>query len=179
MADLELELTYLASKIPDGITSVSPSRIEDVYIPADLTKHAQLRIRRSGDSFVITKKIPLDSKDASAQMEHNIVINQDEFNDLRKSSNRLVAKDRYVIQLGGKTAEVDIFVGDLEGLVVIDFEFDSEVEKAKFVPPAECLADVTQELFIAGGSLAGKKYSELKSELNRFKYKALRLVAKK
>jgi CYTH domain-containing protein len=75
--------------------------------------------------------------------------------------------------INGHPAEVDIFVGQLEGLVVIDFEFDSEEAKSAFVAPGICLADVTQEMFIAGGKLAGKRYKDIKAELDRFNYSAL------
>ena len=37
-------------------------------------------------------------------------------------------------------------------------------EKANFSPPDCCLADVTQEQFIAGGQLAGSTYAKIKSD---------------
>ena len=39
--------------------------------------------------------------------------------------------------------------------------------------PSMALADVTQEDFIAGGLLAGKKYSDIAPELDRFEYKRI------
>jgi hypothetical protein len=38
------------------------------------------------------------------------------------------------------------------------------------------LADVTQEEFIAGGWLAGKKYSDIESFLNKYNYKKLKTI---
>jgi len=35
------------------------------------------------------------------------------------------------------------------------------------------LADVTPEEFIAGGMLAGKRYEDVKGDLNRYKYKKI------
>ena len=61
----------------------------------------------------------------------------------------------------------------MAGLVLIDFEFDSIDEKSNFRMPSMALADVTQEDFIAGGLLAGKKYSDIAPELNRFEYKRI------
>lgn len=37
--------------------------------------------------------------------------------------------------------------------------------------PDFCLADVTQEKFTAGGILAGKKYSDIEAELEKYGYK--------
>ena len=70
-------------------------------------------------------------------------------------------------------AEDDVFVENLAGLVLIDFEFDSIDEKSNFRMPSMALADVTQEDCIAGGLLAGKKYSDIAPELNRFEYKRI------
>ena len=44
----------------------------------------------------------------------------------------------------------------------------TEEEKNKFGMPDFCLADVTQEDFIAGGYLAGKGYVDIEKELERF-----------
>jgi CYTH domain-containing protein len=84
-----------------------------------------------------------------------------------------VQKNRYKVTISGRPAEVDVFTGELNGLVVIDFEFDSPEEKAKFQPPTCCLADVTQEDFIAGGLLAGKSYQDIATDLERYNYKPL------
>jgi len=70
-------------------------------------------------------------------------------------------------------AEVDIFEGTLQGLVMIDFEFDSEENKHAFVIPDFCLADVTQEEWVAGGMLAGKSYEDIEKKLKRFGYQKI------
>ena len=54
--------------------------------------------------------------------------------------------------------------------MLIDFEFATETEKNSFAIPEVALADVTQESFIAGGSLAGKSYADIEPELARFGY---------
>ena len=36
--------------------------------------------------------------------------------------------------------------------------------------PDFCLADVTQEKFIAGGMICGKSYEDIEKELKRFNY---------
>ncbi|NTW33981.1 MAG: hypothetical protein HGB12_15420, partial [Bacteroidetes bacterium] len=72
-------------------------------------------------------------------------------------------------------AEVDVFQDGLKGLVLIDFEFENDVEKEIFSVPDFCLADVTAEVFIAGGVLAGKSYNDIEKELEKFSYKKLSL----
>ncbi len=173
MSNLELELTYLAHKLPEGIDRVTPTRLVDIYIPEDPKAHSRLRIRQKGSQYTMTKKILLNEGDASRQQEFDIPLNQKEFEALSKTSNKRVVKDRYNILINGSPAEVDIFREGLEGLVVIDFEFKTEEEQISFQAPEDCLADVTQENFIAGGNLAGKTYVDIEKMLKRFNYKKL------
>lgn len=57
--------------------------------------------------------------------------------------------------------------------MLIDFEFENENKKDLFLVPDFCLADVTQENFIAGGRLCDKSYKEIKEELGKLNYKKI------
>jgi len=170
---IEFELTYLAQEIPAETEGLVPTRILDVYIPADLNVHSHLRLRRSGDKCEITKKVPLDENDASAQVEYTIPLEIAEFDALSSVSNKRIEKDRSRAMIEGRQTEVDVFQGLLKGLVTIEFEFANEQEKQGFSPPSCCLADVTQEDFLAGGNLAGKSYTDIVSDLQRYGYRPL------
>lgn len=171
--ELELEYTFLARKLPEEIKGVQPKRLIDIYIPDLGDNHAHLRLRQKGDKREITKKVLVNEGDASTQIETSIMLDAGEFEALSGVSQKRVVKDRYFVTIGGFSAEVDVFREKLEGLVLIDFEFSSEAERAKFVKPAVCLADVTQEEFLAGGLISGKSYSDIANELAHFNYQPL------
>lgn len=171
--EMEFELTYLVSALPDGLKDAGSTDMVDVYFPEDLTVHPRLRLRQQGGKRTLTKKQPLDDSDASAHLETTIQLDQAEFEALRKASNRIVEKKRYKIKIGGRNAEVDLFQGDLKGLVLIDFEFPNRPEMDAFEAPAICLADVTQENFIAGGLLSGRSYADIETDLERFNYEKI------
>ena len=82
-------------------------------------------------------------------------------------------KIRHYYEYKGRTAEIDIFQEYLQGLVLVDFEFDNVSEKDAFNMPEFCLADVTQEEFLAGGMLCGKTYADIEPFLKKFNYKKL------
>jgi adenylate cyclase len=168
----EIELTYLAKELPPELASVKPQKVVDIYIPQD-SSFAVLRLRQYGKTYEITKKTPLRNGDYSAHLEQTITLDKDEFEALKSSSNKIVEKNRYTMIIDGHLADVDIFTGPLEGLVVIDFEFDTVEHKKAFTPPSCCLADVTQELFVRGGQLAGCSYQDISSALKRYNYKQL------
>lgn len=167
---LELEKTYLVKFLPEDFFEKSHSKeIVDMYLPRS-SEHPKLRIRRNWDVYEITKKEILVEGDASKQMEHTIRITREEFLALTKADAKKIEKIRYYYPWNGKIAEVDVFTWDLKWLVVIDFEFDDEGEKDAFQMPNFCLADITQEDFIAGGMICGKTYADIEAEVQRFGY---------
>ena len=170
----EFELTFLAKSIPKEIKGVEPQKMRDTYLPQD-SEHPHVRLRQKNDHYEITKKQPVNQSDISHQTEQTIPLDQEEYETLDQVSKRSVTKDRYVVNLNGHTAEIDVFTDGLKGLVVIDFEFENHEEKTAFMPPECCLAEITQENFIAGGMLAGKSYSDIEADLKRYGYKPLSL----
>lgn len=173
MVEIELEKTYLVKEIPKDLINFSYKEIIDIYIPKNT--HPVLRLRKKGDSFEITKKQPLRDGDSSAQEEHTIKLSEEEFNSLAKTEGKSVRKIRYNYVYKGISSEIDVFHGDLAGLVLVDFEFKNVADKNKFVMPDFCLADVTQEKIFAGGMLCGKRYEDIEVKLEKFGYKALKV----
>ena len=169
---LERERTFLAKELPQEIKTTKPTRIVDIYIP-DTPAHSHLRLKQNGKTYEITKKTSVAAGDASEHIKQTIPLTEEEFAALSRCSAKRIAKDRYRVVIDGILAEIDVFIEDLAGLVLIDFEFDTEDEKDNFIPPSIALADVTQENFIAGGLLAGKTYDTIAPELARFCYKKL------
>ncbi|MDO8647421.1 MAG: hypothetical protein Q7R70_03325 [Candidatus Diapherotrites archaeon] len=172
MRELELERTFLAKFLPEGLKECKRKEIIDVYIPRS-REHPTLRIRKNGESFEITKKEPVQGDDASKQLEQTIHLSKEEFESLARLDGKKVAKLRHYYKFGGKTFEIDVFCGALEGLVLVDIEFDDENEKDSFEMPEFCLADVTLEKFAAGGMLCGKSYKDIEPALKKYDYKKL------
>lgn len=169
---IELEKTYLVKELPKGLESCEYKEIIDIYIP-EFEDHPTLRIRKNGERYVITKKELVNGTDSSELRESTIVLRKDEFEVLNKVEGKKVRKLRYRYDFNGQIAEFDIFQDDLFGLVVVDFEFEERDAKNNFKMPDFCLEDVTQEAFIAGGMICGKKYKDVEEKLNSFNYKKL------
>ena len=168
----EIELTFLIKEIPEGIKNSPKNEMLDIYLPSN-SEHASLRIRKSGEKMEITKKEPVHGTDSSFQLEKTIPLTKDEYSELATIGGKRVEKTRFYYKESGVDYEIDIFKGDLYGLVLVDVEFKSLEEKAKFVKPDWCLVEVTQEKFIAGGMLAGKKYSDIEKDLEKYNYKKI------
>jgi CYTH domain-containing protein len=177
MVELELEKTYLAKFLPADLKTARSEVISDVYVP-ETVDHATLRLRHRGDRYEITKKTPVDGNDSTRQNEHTIPLGQEEYEALAKCSEKVFIKRRYYCTIEGYEAEVDVYEAALAGLVVIDFEFSTDAQMLAFVPPAICLADVSQEAFAAGGKLAGKSYADIETNLKQYGYLPLKIEEK-
>ena len=173
--ELEIEKTYLLKHLPDGLLKSSFKDIEDLYLPKGAV-HAHLRIRKAGDSYVITKKEPVPGESASIHEEHNIKLTVSEFAALQNCNCDRIRKRRFYYQYNNRVVEVDIFFGQLSGLALADFEFSSKEEMAEFKIPDFCLADVTEEDFIAGGVLCRQSFDSLLPELNRYQYQPINFI---
>ena len=165
----ELELTYLAKYIPEGLLNCSSKRIIDRYIPAEID-HPVIRLRKAGEKMELTKKEPINGSDSSFQLEQTILLTQEEYLMFEKIPAKVVTKIRYNYPYQDRMVEFDIFEEDLSGLVLVDVEFESHKEKENFLIPKFCLVEVTQEKFTAGGMLAGKKFEDIQVELSKFEY---------
>ena len=171
---IELERTFLAKKIPDELKNCKFKEIIDIYIPKNIQppKHAPIRLRKNGDKYEITKKEVVNN-DYSQLREQTIILSEGEFKEFLKIDGKKIRKIRYYYNYKGKTAEIDVFQDKLKGLILIDFEFENEEDKANFEIPEFCMVEVTNEDFIAGGILCGKSYEDIKKELEEFNYKPL------
>lgn len=169
---VELELTFLVKSLPQDFRSLENKEVYDIYIPSTVV-HPVLRIRKNGNSYEITKKQPIDDGDRSEQTEQTIPLTEAEFVELSQLPGKRVRKIRYYLPWQGQMAELDVFQDDLQGLVLIDFEFKTPEEKQSFVMPDFCLADVTQDNLVAGGTLAGKRYADIKEGLEAYHYSPL------
>lgn len=166
-AEVELEKTYLMQSLPDGIEKFDSIKIHDIYVP-ETAGQAILRLRQKGDEYEITKKVSPKDDGFSSHIEYTIPLSKEEFEALAQCSNKDFVKRRYFVQLAGRDAEVDVYEGSLEGLIVVDFEFASEEEMNSFATPDFVLADVTPELAISGGYLAGKSFADILPRLAKY-----------
>lgn len=173
--EIEVEKTYLAKYLPENLQDCVFKEMEDIYLPKE-AEHSRLRIRKNGELFVITKKEPIIGENASMHTEHTIKLTSDEFQVLSNIDGNKISKLRYYYPYQGMTAEIDIFSGKMAGLVLVDFEFSSQEEMEKFEMPDFCLADVTEEEFVAGGVICKYSFNSLEEKLEKFGYKSLSIL---
>src|SRR5438270_12801310 len=111
---IELEKTYLAKYLPEGLTKSPSKELIDIYIPRERV-HPLLRLRKNGDKYEITKKVKVSENDASRQIEHTIPLDNEEFSAFSMVDGKKIRKTRYYYPFNGQTAEIDVFQDRLSG----------------------------------------------------------------
>lgn len=171
LMEIELETTYLAKEIPEGVLDAPSKEVIDLFIPKS-ADHPHLRIRKNGDTYEITDKRPVED-DKTVMRELTIPLSEEQFGDLVQAPGKRASKVRYFWKKDGFTYEFNVYQEALQGLVVVEVEFPDEASKNAFVMPDFCLADVSQEEFVAGGYLAGRSYEDIQEKLASFGYEKL------
>ena len=134
---MEIERKYLVRKLPENLEQYNKKKIAQGY----LCTEPVVRIRRSNDDYYMTYK----GDGLMVREEYNLPLTQEAYEHLRpKIDGLLIAKTRYLIPLDNKlTAELDVFEEDLNGLVIVEVEFNSVEEANAFHAPDWFGEDVT------------------------------------
>jgi adenylate cyclase len=109
-------------------------------------------LRRTEEEHLLTAK----RGHGEVREEIEIALDREQFEALWPlAESRRVTKTRHLVSIDdGLTAEVDVFGGELEGLVIGEIEFDSGEQSEGFEPPAWIGDEITGDERYAGQSLA-------------------------
>ena len=134
---MEIDRKYLVRKLPENLEQYNKKKIAQGY----LCTEPVVRIRRSNDDYYMTYK----GDGLMVREEYNLPLTQEAYEHLRpKIDGLLIAKTRYLIPLDNKlTAELDVFEEDLNGLVIVEVEFNTVEEANAFHAPDWFGEDVT------------------------------------
>jgi len=148
---MEVERKYLLATRPDGLEDHESGRLEQGYLALD-PAGAEVRVRRKGAQHTLTAKTGA----GLTRGEEEVALDAADFDRLWPlTEGRRVVKTRYLIPLdGGLTAEVDVYEGALDGLLVAEVEFPDEAAAHAFAAPAWMGEDVTGDKRYANQSLA-------------------------
>ena len=134
---MEVERKFLVAESPD-LDGTESDEIEQGYLA--LGSDGEVRLRRKGDHRLLTAKRGSGLSRDEAEVE----LEPDAFESLwTLTEGRRLHKRRHVIPHGELKIEVDVYAGDLDGLVVAEVEFASEDEARRFEPPGWVGQEVT------------------------------------
>lgn len=133
---MEIERKFAVLKIPSDLEKYEKKEIEQGYLCIKPT----VRIRKSNNEYTLNykwKQKDLQEKIAIQNIEYTMPLTKENYEVLlNKIENNLIKKERYKIPINdGLTVELDVFHGNLEGLVFAEVEFPDLEIAEKFDKP--------------------------------------------
>ena len=168
-ARIERERRYLLQDLPEGLSRADHHlQITDNYISGTRLRLRKVRDPKTNKWVVkFTQKFAPDTDDLSRTTITNTYLNPIEADTLAIFEANEIRKNRYHFQFEGRQFSVDMFLGDLFGLVLAEVSFDNDDELENFSPPPFALAEVTNNELFSGGRLSQLSFADLKDELIR------------
>lgn len=168
-ARAELERRYLLADLPEGLSRADHHlQITDNYITGTRLRIRKVRDPRTNKWVVkFTQKFAPDPADLSRTTITNVYLNPHEADTLAVFEANEIRKNRYRFDFAGQTFSVDMFIGDLFGLVLAEVSFASDEALTEFPQPSFALAEVTNNEIFSGGRLAYLTFADLREEIGR------------
>lgn len=166
-ARVERERRYLLRDLPEGMMRADPHvQITDNYITGSRLRLRKVREPRTNKWTVkFTQKFAPDPNDLSRTIITNTYLNALEAETLSIFNSNEIRKNRYKFEFDGREFAVDMFLGDLFGLVLAETSFETDEELESFPKPPFALVDVTNEELFSGGGLCELTFSDIKDEI--------------
>ena len=168
-ARVERERRYLLQDLPEGLTRADHHfQITDNYITGTRLRIRKVRDPRTNKWVVkFTQKFAPNPGDLSRTFITNIYLNAIEGDTLAVFEANEIRKNRYPFEFAGRNFSVDMFLGNLFGLVLAEVSFETDEELDSFPKPPFALADVTNNKIFSGGSLSELTFQDIRNEIER------------
>jgi CYTH domain-containing protein len=168
-ARVERERRYLLPDLPEGLTRADHHlQITDNYITGTRLRIRKVRDPRTNKWIVkFTQKFAPNPEDLSRTLITNTYLNPTEADTLAVFEANEIRKNRYPFEFAGRRFSVDMFLGDLFGLVLAEISFDTDEELDGFEKPPFALADVTNNEIFSGGKLSELTFLDIRKEVER------------
>ncbi len=168
-ARIERERRYLLQDLPEGMTRADHHlQITDNYITGTRLRIRKVRDPRTNKWVVkFTQKFAPDPKDFSRTIITNTYLNAFEADTLAVFEANEIRKNRYYFDFEGRQFAIDMFLGDLLGLVLAEVSFETDEELDAYAPPQFAVAEVTNIETFTGGRLSQLTIADIKDELVR------------
>jgi adenylate cyclase len=137
----EIERKFLVKSLPENLDQYPHKDIIQGYL-AITEDGTEVRLRQKGKKYFQTVK----SGSGKTRFESEIEITEEQFNSLWEATKgKRVEKTRYNIPHENGIIELDVYRGDLNGLLSAEMEFASEQASNDFVPPEWMSQEVTSD----------------------------------
>lgn len=137
--NIEIERKYLV-KHPPGLENFSSEEILQGYLL--ITDEKEIRIRKKGNNYFQAVKVGQGLKRQEIEREIGMFQFEEHW---PETEGRRIEKRRYMIYYDAVLIELDVYSGELTGLITAEVEFKSEEDSMLFEPPPWFGPEVTHD----------------------------------
>ena len=164
---VERERRFLLRSLPPGLELTDEhAQITDNYITGTRLRLRKVRWPATNEwTLKLTQKFTPQPPDFSRTLITSIYLNEYEYETLSVFEANELRKNRYPFEHEGRRYSVDVFLGDLRGLILAETDFDTDEEMDAFRLPPFAAAEVTREELFTGARLVGLTADDIRREL--------------
>lgn len=153
-AHIERERRWLVKHdARSSLLALSPTLIEDRYIDGTRMRLRRMTNEATGDqSLKLTKKY--DAADVLARPIVTSYLTDTEYQVMLALPAKPLSKHRFHVEDAGREFSVDVFLGPLTGLELVEIEWDDDQELRALTPPSWAGREVSDDFQFQGGWLA-------------------------
>lgn len=166
-ARVERERRYLLQDLPEGLTRADHHfQITDNYLTGTRLRLRKVRDPKTNKWIVkFTQKFAVNPEDLSRTIITNTYLNATEAETLSIFEANEIRKNRYRFEFEGREFSVDMFLGDLFGLVLAEVSFETDEEMDGFAKPPFAITEVTNNELFSGGKLSELTFEDIRKEI--------------
>jgi CYTH domain-containing protein len=160
-AKIERERRFLLAKFPNDANVIRTRRIIDRYIDGTTLRLRKLIDDNGPAAFKLTQKIPARDSGGQQGLIVTIYLTETEFGVFQQLPAHTLSKTRHSVPPFG----IDVFSGELEGLILAEAEFDSAAAADALLIPPYISREVSDDDRFTGGSLVHASRQEIATTL--------------
>jgi len=163
-ARIERERRFVLAQFPGNVTIVRSRYILDHYIEGTALRLRKQSYNDGLTTFKLTQKLPQRGSGAQQGFITSMYLSQEEFDVLAQLPSKKLTKDRFSVPPFG----IDVFDGQLQGLILAEAEFDSEEGAEALTVPSFASGEVSTDDRFSGGRLAQASRPDLQNWLSDY-----------
>lgn len=169
-ARVERERRFLLAQFPRYVKIERIRRIVDRYIDGTTLRLRELCEEGGSAIYKLTQKLPQRAAGARQGLITTVYVTASEFGVFAQLPAKILHKTRYSVPPFG----IDVFAGELDGLVLAEAEFDSAAEAEALTLPDFIGPEVSAEERFTGGRLACASQADIAAWLSEYGVSHLR-----
>ncbi len=161
-AKIERERRFLLHQFPKNVNVAQVRQIADRYIDGTTLRLRKMSEESGPTTYKLTQEI--SARDSGAQQGFIVTmyISEAEFRVFGQLPARTLSKTRYSVPPFG----IDVFDGELKGLILAEAEFDSAAAADALIVPSYISREVSDDGRFTGGQLVRTSRQNLKTLLH-------------